>query len=106
MPTIPQDKLDELRAAHGDIWTMYVGDTEIALRTPPTADYERFVEKAASADKKGLVSVGRALALASVVFPDAASWSALVAKHPGLAMTVAGEATNIAALAEKDAVKR
>ncbi len=97
--------LDKLRAEHGDVWLLDLGNDQVAFRCPNRAEYKRFLARV-SDDRKALPDAQEELARAVVVLPDRAAFSALLDKRPGIASKVVADALKVAGAEEAENAKK
>jgi hypothetical protein len=81
------------------------GYFSVAFKRPSGAAYERYISTLAS-DKGKLIQAARAFALDVVVSPEAAEFSAILEKFPGIVSKIAGNAASIASASEADDAKK
>jgi hypothetical protein len=84
---IPQEKIDELKAKHKDLWIVEIEDSfDILLRKPTNAEYELAI--GASDEGATRTPALRNLALQCAVYPDRKEIVALFDDQPGVATRV------------------
>jgi hypothetical protein len=102
---IPADILAELKAKHGEVWTLTLGDDVFGITMPTTPNYDRCMSVIAENRSKAPGAL-RTLAKGIVVYPAAPEYEALIRKRPGIPSRIAGEALKLAGAEESEFAKK
>lgn len=94
-------QLDELAKKHGEISIYRTKHGTLALKSPGSADFQRFTDKL-TGDKGSKYAAMREIVLACRVYPDREAALALLDKLPGIVLQ-AGNAINELAGTEYEA---
>ncbi len=94
MPRIEDAALAVLRATHGELMVLTVGEDDIVVRMPTPVEFDDFIGR--SSDKTTIGSALRTLAHDCRVFPDKPALAAMFAAKPALAGKVAEACTKLA----------
>lgn len=90
LPEPTEEEIESLKAKHGTVHLLGNEFGQAVFRLPTLKEYNRFREEMAmGAQYKA--SSGPTLVRACVVWPDRKAFDAIVAAHPGIIDTMAGE---------------
>lgn len=81
-----EDKLQQLRAEHGEVYELEAGEHTIYVRMPTGPEFDRF--QATAADQKMAARATAQLVRDVMLDPPKDEWAAIVAKRPGLPLAI------------------
>lgn len=88
--------LDKLRETHGEVYVLEVLEHRVAVRMPTEAEFDAFM--AAATDKAKVASAGKILFRRCCVHPSRAEVDAMLARKPGLGVTLGNKVAELAGL--------
>ena len=92
------DEFEELRTKHRKIAVYRTEEGVVVFKKPSGGDYDRYVEKLASGDKKSgtKLAAARELCYSCRLVPSAEDLQRIFEELPGLPLSVAGELSELA----------
>ncbi len=81
-----EEKLQQLRAEHGDIYELEAGEHTVYVRMPTSPEFDRF--QATAADQKMAAKATAQLVRDCLIHPSKDEWAAIVAKKPGMPLAI------------------
>jgi len=104
--TIDDITLADLKAKHGEIWTLSFDVGDVAIRAPNQGEIQCFQDGLLGDTKLNKRQATEQLARAVVVHPSADDFGAMLTKRFGILLRIGGAASAIASSEEsKDAKK-
>ena len=101
---IDENKIEELRTKHGEVWQIDGLQVDVACRCPTQAEWRKFITTVSDEKRRALAP--EELANRVVVYPDTATWNAMCERRPGLPTKVAEAVQEIATEAQTDVAKK
>lgn len=98
---IDSKTLEDLKAKHGEIWTMTMAEQDFAFKRPDSASFERYIGTIAE-NRKEMVPAARRFSLDVLVYPSESEAVAFFNKYPGTPVNLAGEAALVASAKATD----
>lgn len=96
--------IERLKAEHGEVHVLTVGDNEIAVRMPTVPEFDRFM--AAGADTKKVGPGLKQLVRDCLVHPSVAEFNEMVSRRPGLFLPFGQAVAEIAGATVEAEVKK
>ena len=101
---ISEDKIEDLRTKHGEVWQIDALSVDVAVRCPTQGEWRKFITTVSDEKRRALAL--EELANRVVVYPDTQTWNAMCERRPGLPTKVAEAVQEIATEAQTDVAKK
>ena len=91
---LDQAKIDQLKAAHGDVYLLKAAGEELVLRAPRRLEWQQFRDFGSDDRKRSRAA--ETLFRACCVYPDRAELDTVLERHPGIPETAMDKLSELA----------